>query len=390
MLKTKLKYLLLLGLTGLLTSCGEEGEASAKPSPQQMPKTAVDIELPVVKDLVVYNEFSGRTAASETVEVIPRVSGLLEKKHFTSGQYVKKGQLLFTIDKEKYAAAVSKAKSIVGKAEADVELKTVAWKKRKKVFDRSQGVSEIDVLVADAERKVANSELKATQVSLEDALRDLRYTEIIAPISGRISKSEISAGNLIAAESSVMATITQDDPLYFNFEVSERAVLPYLKLRPKEGSPIIKVAKKDLQLRLSDGSTYSQLGKVDFVANGVDDESGSYQIRARFENPKGVVSGGLFARVAIPETINKAVLVKKLAVLRDLSGYYVFLVNKSGVVEKRNIVPTSYSEGALRVIEPYNTDTGKGVKAGEQVVVSNLQKIGAGAPVTIISANKSQ
>ena len=94
MLKTKLRYLLLLGLTGLLTSCGEEGEASAKPSPQQMPKTAVDIELPVVKDLVVYNEFSGRTAASETVEVIPRVSGLLEKKHFTSGQYVKKGQLL--------------------------------------------------------------------------------------------------------------------------------------------------------------------------------------------------------------------------------------------------------------------------------------------------------
>lgn len=389
----KIKYLgYLVTSTAIimtLPSCGESDSDKAQQGARQMPKTVVDIQLPVVKDLVIYKEFAGRTAASSTVDVIPRVGGLLKEKHFTSGQYVKKDQLLFSIDKEKYEAAVGQAEASVQKAKANVDLKTAAWKKRKVVFDRSRGVSEMDVLVADAERKVAISEQLAANVALKDAMRDLRYTEVLAPIAGRISKSTISAGNLVSSQSTNLVTITQDNPVYFNFEVSEREILPYLALRPKLGRPQIEAKEPRLELRLTDGSTYGTLGKVDFVGNGVDKDSGSYQIRAVFDNPDGKISGGLFARIAIPEKQEGAVLVPKAAILRDLSGYYVFTVNKDGIVERKKVVPTADAEKGLRILEPYNELAGSGLKGSERVVVSNLQKIGAGLPVDV-AEKKSQ
>lgn len=365
-----------------VTSCDDKESENAAAN-QQRPMTTVDVLVPEVKDVVVFNEYAGRTDATSTVDVIPRVGGLLEKKHFTSGQYVKKDQLLFTIDKEKYQAEIDKAEAVVQKSEANVELKTAAWQKLKKVYDRSKSVAEMDVLVADAEKKVAISELSSAKVALNDAKRDLRYTDVEAPISGRISKTTITVGNLVTAESTNLVTITQDDPVYFEFEISEREILPYLKKRPKQGHPLIDEQENNLELRLADGSTYDHLGKIDFIANGVEKGSGSYQVRAIFDNPEGGISGGLFARVGIPTMMKKAVLVDKAAILRDLSGYYVFTVNDENTVERKKVIPSAFDEGKLRILESYDEENETGLRGTERVVTSNIQKIGAGLPVNV-------
>ena len=363
-----------------IPGCAPENTFQAPPPPE------VDVRSPLVEDTTILLEFPGRTQAFQRVEIRARVQGFLESREFQPGQYVKKDQLLFKIEPEQFEAAVTAAEGNLAKAKADFEIAKTNAQRRRDAFERNQAVSEIDVLSAEAEQKAAEAAVSIADAALADANRDLSYTTIATPVEGRVSRDEVDKGNLVGAnEPTLLTTVIQDNPVYFNFEVNERTILPYLKNRPNAEQPEIADAKEvgnELQLSLADGSVYPSPGKFDFIDNAVDPKSGTVSVRAVFDNTDGNLADGIFGRIGIPEIVKNAVLVPRVSVQRDLGGSFVLVVDPENKVARRVVIPTAHTVGENRIIEPLNEETGTGLKPDDRIVVSNLQRARPGIEVT--------
>ncbi|MEM9282475.1 MAG: efflux RND transporter periplasmic adaptor subunit [Verrucomicrobiota bacterium] len=400
----RLAPVILFTLAGVLTSCSNTEEFVAPPPMQ------VEVAHPIVQDTRVYLTFPGRADAESTIEIRARVKGFLKSREFQAGDFVEEGTLLFTIEPEQFVAADLSATANLQRAKADLKLAEVNLQKLEQAFEK-KAVSEVDVLTARADVDIKKADVSIAEAASDDAKRDLSYTQITAPVSGRISDSRVDRGNLVGAgDATLLTTITKDRPIYFNFEASERKLVPYLPDLPTSENPSMAPRRpedSEMELLLSDGTMHTievpneetpdpddtikvpELGRIDFVDNTISEQTGTIKMRALFDNADGNLVDGAFGRIRIPQEIVSAVKVPAAVVQRDLGGNYVLVVGDDNKIQRRVVIPTEHTVEVdtgefvedFRILEPYDEVRNTGVTAEDKVVVSNLQRSRPGLEV---------
>jgi len=351
--------LLSLGLGG----CSQSADAQGGP-PQAPPVSAA----PAVQRTVVDSEeFSGRLEATEYVELRPRVSGTIEKIHFSDGAFVQKGQQLFTIDPRPFEAEAARAQSQLAAAKARAELAQSELARARTLLD-SQAISrqEFDQLTSGT--RTSQADIQGAEAALRTARLNLDYTQVRAPIAGRASRANITVGNLVN-EQSVLTSIAGVSKVYAYFDGSEQT---YLRLRGDEkgGDRAPKV-----KMGLANEQGFPHSGQVDFIDNRLNPQTGAIRMRATFDNAKGRFTPGLAARLRMEgSSAYDAVLVPDRAIGTDQTKKFVFVVGAApGPAQFREVKPGTLIDG-MRVV------TGQ-LKAGELVVVDGLQRVIPGVPV---------
>jgi RND family efflux transporter MFP subunit len=356
---------MLLGLAALFAGCGPGPSHAQPPGAGGPPPVSV---APVTRRTVEeFDEFSARLAAVDQVDVRARVAGTLERVHFRDGQLVRKGALLFTIDPRPFAAEVARTSASVESARTQAALaKSEVARADKLLPMRAISQQEADQLRAAAQN--AGSGLNGAQAALQTARLNLGYTRITAPISGRVSRANVTAGNLVGVSEPVLTTIVSTDRVYAYFDTSESA---FLKYGQAAGDP---KAAPTVQMGLFNEQGFPHTGKIDFVDNRLNPATGSMQLRAVFDNKDGRFTPGLSARVKIGAgKPYQATVVPDRAITTDQTRKIVLVVGANRLVEPRE-VKTGALIGAMRVVD--------GVKPGEHIIVDGLQRAFPGAPVT--------
>jgi RND family efflux transporter MFP subunit len=369
-----------IALLSVLTLSGcEEPNTYVEPPP---PK--VSVAQPLVQDVVDYLEMTGSTVASEQVEVRARVPGVLQSMHFQPGTEVETGDLLFVIDPREYQAALEAAKAELSAAEAQVRRAEIEYRRARNLFDKKAG-SEADVVRWRGELEVARAEVERARASLDRAQLDLEYTQVTAPISGRVGRNRIDVGNLVGeGAATVLTEITNSDPMYVYFNLNERDFLRLLtayreRIKEKGLDPAVDAdaqAELVVLMGLANEEGYPHVGVGDYAESGLDPSTGTLQLRGVFENAGSPppISPGLFARVRMPVAKRSDMpLVSERAIGSDQSGRFLLVVNNENLVEKRNIRQGQLTDG-MRVIE-------EGLDPEEWVIVNGLQRARPGGKV---------
>lgn len=358
----------LLAVLLLLNGCQKPNEYAPPPPPQ------VVVSKPAQKAVTEYAEFTGRTEAAEFVEIRARVEGYLQSIHFQPGSLVKKGALLFVIDPKPYQARLDEARAELERRQAELK-QADATLKRKEMALKANAVSELEVIQGRADRDVAQAAIQGALAAIKVAELNLSYTQITAPIHGRIGRNLADVGNLVGAnERTLLTTIVRDDPIYAYFSVSERDLLAYREHPSRMNSPTSNDGNVPVFLGLSSQSEYPYEGRIDFVNNRLDPTTGTIQVRGVFGNSEGRLLSGLFARVRVPVgTTEQALMVPERALGTDQRGEYLLVVNAQNIAEARPVVTGPLLE-EWRVIR-------KGITADDLVIVDGVQKARPGAPV---------
>jgi multidrug efflux system membrane fusion protein len=325
----------------------------------------------LVRNVQQWNEYSGRLVAVNQVEVRPRVSGPIEAIHFKSGTTVNKGDLLFTIDPRPYAAEVARAQGALASAAAQVKLSNSEWERAQKlIVDKVISQSEFDSRKNTYNVNVAN--LKSMQAALDSAKLNLDYTQIRAPISGKISRAEFTIGNLVAPTMPApLATVVASSPIYADFEVDENTFLQYAKVvkaDPKQVSQI------PVMMGLASDNDTPHQGYIDSFDNQLNTASGTIRVRAVFANADGLLVPGLFARMKLGEANHhSAVLISDRAIGTDQNKKFVLVVGADNKVNYREI-KLGHEVDGLRVVR-------EGLKPGDKIVVNGLQRARPGSEI---------
>ncbi len=330
---------------------------------------------PALEDVTVFQAFPGRVEALESVDIRARVPGYLEETGFEDGQRVSKDDILFRIEREPYEAALSGAKAGLAQAEAGLNLAEAALQRKQKAF-QNQAVSELDILTAEADVQAAEAAVEAAKAQVEQAQINLSYTEITAPMNGRISQAFVDPGNLVGGgQATLLARLINDDDVHVSFNVDERTLLDNLRDKVIRGQP--KPEPPPVNLELANGDTYEAVGTVDYFDNTLNPDTGTLLVRARFANPDTMLVEGMFCRVMVPREIEGALLVPELAVQRDLVGPYLLSVDGEGKV-KRLAVELGPRVDTRRVIT-------EGVDENARIVVNGIQRARPGIKVTPVT-----
>src|SRR6266513_4987065 len=365
---------ILIFAVALLCAAGCKPKSGVAP-PQ--PPT-VSVVQPVAREVVEWDEYIGRLESPESVEVRARVSGYLDKVHFKEGKEVKKGALLFTIDRRPYRADVDRAVADYERAQSQTELaKNDADRAQKLILTKAISTEDYDTKVKTYTS--AQAAEKSAQANLDSATLNFEFTEIKAPIDGRIGRALVTAGNLVSgglsgAGATLLTTIVSIDPLYCYVDVDERSVLKYLQLR-REGkresaldNPI------PVEMALANEEGYPHKGETDFVDNRVDPTTGTVRCRGVFANPERTLGPGFFVRMRIPGSGKyPALLIPDRALGSDQSQKFVYVVNAEKKVEFRPVTIGPIIDG-LRVVKT-------GLKSGEQIIVEGLMRVRPGVLV---------
>lgn len=377
-----LAWAFVLGLPALLPACEDQNTYVAPPAPK------VTVARPLVQDVTEYLEFTGTTVAYARVEVPARVPGVLKSLHFEPGTPVSEGDLLFTIDPVEYEAQVQAAEAELARAEAR-KTETTKTLARAETLIKRGNIAQAKVDEARADFLSAEAEILVRQANLTQARINLGYTQVKAPISGRVGRNLVDVGNLVGeGEATILTDITTFDPMYVYFEVNERDLLRYISRDREKAQNDDQAADFadegragrrppiPLEIGLANEEGYPHPALTDFAESEVDPDTGTIRVRGIVENPgkEPAFVPGLFVRVRLPfETRPDIPLVTERAVGFDQSGQYVLLVNSEKVVEKRNVTLGAIVDG-LRVIT-------SGVEASDLVVVNGLQRAREGAEV---------
>ena len=352
----------LIAVAGLLFAGSLTLAAQGAPPP-----LPVTVAQPLAKRITIWDEYSGRFEAVERVEVRPRVSGFLDTVHFRDGSLVKAGDLLFTLDKRPFEIAVDSAKADVGRQTAQVDL-TQADVERAEPLAKSKILTEQVFDQRKASLSSAQAQLLSAQASLRSAQLNLEWAEVRAPISGRISDSKVDAGNLVAggpvAGTTLLATIVSLDPIRFVFDVSEADYLRYARLNLTGARPSSREVANPVRLKLADEATWTHDGKMDFVDNALNERSGTLRGRAIFDNKDGLLTPGVFARLALFGGEAEVFLIPDSAIVSDQASKIVFTINAESVVTATPVVLGPLYEG-LRVVK-------SGLKAEDSIVIEGL------------------
>jgi RND family efflux transporter MFP subunit len=334
-------------------------DAAAQGAP---PAPPVQVANPLAKRITNWDEFTGRFEASEQVDVRARVSGFIDKVHFRDGSLVQKGDLLFTIDQRPYKLAVDVARAEVARAKAQVEL-------AQNEVERAEGLTQNRTITArDVDQRRANlnsaiGSLQGAEANLKNAELNLEWTEVRAPLAGRISNRRVDPGNLIAggqSGASLLTTIVAVAPIYFTFDISEADFLRYTRMsNPREQAA--KDSGAVVEVRLSDEPKWGRSGKVNFFDNALNSRSATIRGRAVFENKDQFLTPGVFGRLRFFAGESDALLVPDTVIASDQANKIVLTVGPENKVVPKPVVLGPLSEG-LRVIR-------SGLTAQDKVIV---------------------
>jgi membrane fusion protein, multidrug efflux system len=361
-----MRYFLALLLPLALAACDQ---APAKVSPP--PPPAVTAAKPLVKELVEFDDFTGRFEAVASVEVRARVSGYLESVHFKDGQIVKEGDLLFVIDPKPYEVSLRRSQAELTRAQTHLDLATRELDRAQRLAQTGTG-TERNLDVQRQSRGEAAANIEAAQAQIAADRLNLGYTKITAPIAGRISRKLVTEGNLVLTNETVLTTIVSIDPVYFYFDVDERSYLAYVRMALDGTRPSGRTSQYPVEIALADEKEFRHQGKMDFVDSRIDASTGTMRGRALVENKDQLIAPGLFGRIRIPGS-NKypAVLIPDEAIAADLDRRVVYVLGEGGAVSERAIRPGPRIDG-YRVVR-------QGLKGDETLVISGLQRIQFGA-----------
>ncbi len=349
-------------LAMLLAGCGADAEAQGGP-PQAPP---VSVSPAVQRAVADSEEFSGRLEPAEYVELKPRVAGTIDKVHFTDGRLVKKGDLLFSIDSRSFDAEAARAQAQLASVKARSELAQSELGRAQKLLD-SQAISkqEVDQLISS--QRTSQADIQAAEAALRVARLNVEYAQVRAPISGRVSRASVTAGNVVN-DQSVLTTIAGVSRVYAYFDGSERTFLRLKDARSGGKAPKVRMG-------LLDEQGFPHEGQVDFIDNRLNPQTGAIRMRVSFDNAAGRFTPGLSARLRMEgATAEPAVLVPERAIGTDQTKKFVYVVAADGKPQFREVHLGALADG-MRVVQG-------SVKAGENVVVEGLQRIQPGMTVT--------
>ena len=365
-----------LGVSLSLAACGDS-TSSQTAAPPPAPK--VTVSKPVSKKIADYDEYVGRFVAFDFVEVRARVSGYLDKIHFTDGQMVREGDPLFTIDRRPFEAALDQAKAGKQQAEANLAFAESDLKRGENLI-RGTTITQQTLDQRMQAKRVAEASVTAQEAAMTQAALDLQFTELKSPISGRIGDRRVSIGNLVTGGTSgtttLLATVASVDPIRFEFTMDEASYLRYLRAATAAASSEANRGMSlPARLKLIDEQEFKHEGKIDFVDNAIDRSSGTIRGRAEFKNPDGRLTPGMFGRIQITVSAPAvAVLVPDSAIATEQVRKFVYVLSKDDVVNPKYVTLGPVVDG-LRVIT-------SGLDANDTVVVNGLMRVRPGAKVS--------
>lgn len=356
---------------GLQDSHAESSAAGAVP--QGVP---VSVAAVLQKDIALWDEFSGRLEAVQRVEVRPRVAGALQAVHFKEGALVKQGDLLVTVDPAPYAAEVDRAEAQVAAAQARVSYTRSELDRSTRLLQESAIAQREHDERQNAYRE-ADANLRAAQAALQTARLNLSYTQVRAPVAGRVGRIEVTVGNLVSAGAGapVLTSLVSVSPIYASFDTDEQIVVKALQdlgsgAKGQSARQLLARIPVQMGTGTSGGTPYT--GHLQLIDNQVDAKSGTVRVRAVFDNADGALIPGQFARIRMGQARNtQAVLINERAVGTDQSKKFVMVVGEGNKAEYREVTLGAPVDG-LRVVT-------SGLKAGETIVVNGLQRVRPGA-----------
>ncbi len=360
----------------MLGGCNQS--KSASPAAAQPPPPEVTVSQPLVRTLAESTEFVGRFVAVDSIEIRARVSGYLEQIKFRDGSLVDKGQLLFAIDKRPFVATLEQAKATLEQTKANLAF-AQANLQRGQNLQRGTVISDQTLDQRVQAERVARSAVAAQEAAVRQAELDLQYTELRAPVAGRIGDRRVSQGNLVTGGSggntTLLATINSTDPIRFEFTIDEATYLRFLALN---GEKAVANPNVPVSLKLIDEDNFEHQGRIDFVDNAFNRSSGVIRMRAEFANPTGKFTPGMFGRLRLQiAPPAEALLIPDAAIGTEQVRKFVFVVGeKEGrkVAEQRYVTLGPVADG-LRVVRD-------GITRDDQVVINGLMKTRPGSPVS--------
>ncbi len=370
--RTGLLWVVLVMLA-VLVSCDRQQQTSPKKS-RPLPKVVVG--QPLSREILEWDEYTGRFAAIDRVQVRARVSGYLEAVKFKDGSRVNKGDLLFVIDPRPFEAALRRAQGEKQRAEARLELAEIRLGRSKDLLEE-RAVSQDAYDERLAETRQARAELAALEAAVTAAKLDLEFTEVRSPVNGTVSNNFVTVGNLISGgnpNSTLLTTIVSTDPIYFYFDVDERTYLKYLHLAREGKRRSSRTHPNPVLARLAHEDEFKHQGRMDFVDNRIDPDTATLRGRAVFPNPDRILLPGMFARVRVPGSNRyQAILVPGKAVGRDQARRFVYVLDKDNTVTRRPVTLGPRACG-LRV-------AASGISADDTVVLEGLPNVRPGDKV---------
>lgn len=345
-------------MAAALYGCSSRSEAQAPPAP------SVTVATPLVQAVQDWDEFTGRFEATQSVEVRARVGGYISGVHFRDGDYVRRGQLLFSLDPRPAQAALASARAQLAQAQAQLTLAQSELTRAETLLE-SQAVSQAEVDTRRGALQTAQAAIAAANANVRARQLDVEFTRVTAPISGRVSDRRVDAGNLVAGGSSaadVLTTVVSSAPIHFVFDGSEAVLLKYQRQARQGAAPI--------QVRLQDESAFNRSGTLDFTDNAVDTASGVIRLRAVIPNPDGFLKPGMFgqARLAGAGSYD-AMLVPDAAIATDQARRIVYVVAADGSVSPKPVQLGPLVDG-LRVVR-------SGLARTDRVIINGVQRIQA-------------
>jgi RND family efflux transporter MFP subunit len=372
-----------LGAMGVLTAalalagCGEgggDGQASAA-----LPPPAVTVANPLVMPITEWYEFTGRFEATEAVDVRARVSGYLEEIRFEDGQMVEQGQVLFVIDRRPYQAEVEQLEAQVASAAAQVDLADAELRRAEQLVN-NENISRSTYDQRMQQKRAAKAAQAMAEAALRQASLDLEFTEVRAPVTGRISDRRVDIGNLVSGDpnATLLTTIVALDPIHFVFDMSEADYLGFQRAVGEGQLPSARDRSTLVQVRLPDEpdtETWPRAGHMDFVDNRIDQGAGTIRARGELANPDHFITPGQFGQLRLPGSPRyEALLVPDSAIVADQANKIVLVVTEDGTVEPRTIREGPRYAGGLRIIR-------RGLEPGDRIIINGLMRARPGAKV---------
>jgi len=363
-------------MSAWLSSCNRQ------PPPVAPPPPPVTIAKPIQKEIVEWDEYTGRTDAVENVNITPRVSGYIDNITFRAGDMVNKGDLLFVIDPRPYQAVLDQANAQLRQAQANQQLQDANFARQDKL--RQTGViAKEDFDTALSNKNQAAAQVLAAQAAVESAKLNLSFTQITSPVIGRISRELVTAGNLVQADSTLLTNIVSVDPIYAYFNVDERSILKYQQQVREGRLADARSTQVPVYLQVETETGFPHQGVIDFVNNQFNSSTGTLQVRGLFPNATGFLTPGAFVRVRVAASpLHHAFLITDRAVGTDQGTKFVLVVGADNVVSVRPVELGPEVDG-LRVVR-------NGLKGDEQIIVNGVVNARPGSKVSPEPGDMSQ